>query len=201
MTSITSPRATASAAPDLAVGVLVGSLRRTSFNRMVAQTLPELAPQGMQISLLPSIGQIPLYDQDLFDQGLPAPVQALAQAIGERRAVVIVTPEYNYSVPGALKNALDWLSRLQPKPLSGKHVLLQSASMGALGGVRGQYHLRQVLVALNAQVMNLPEVLIGNVDRKVDVASGRLVDEASRGFIRQQLNALAAYLQSQRAAL
>lgn len=178
------------ASSPLRAGVLVGSLRRGSFNRMVARSLPPLAPHGLQVTELPSIAPIPLYDQDLFDQGVPEPVLALAQAIGDCRALVIVTPEYNYSVPGVLKNALDWLSRLPGKPLSNKHVALQSASMGALGGVRAQYHLRQVLVALNAQVMNLPEVLIGNVDKKVDLAAGRLVDEASCGFIRQQLAAL-----------
>lgn len=160
----------ASIPADLQVGVLVGSLRRGSFNRMVAQSLPALAPAGMRIALLPSIAQIPLYDQDLFDAGIPPAVSALAQAIGDTRAVIIVTPEYNYSVPGAL------------------------------GGVRAQYHLRQVLVALNAQVMNLPEVLIGNVDKKVDAAAGRLTDEASLGFMRQQLVALAAFAQTHRAA-
>lgn len=190
----------ASTPADLQVGVLVGSLRRGSFNRMVAQSLPALAPAGMRIALLPSIAQIPLYDQDLFDAGIPPAVSALAQAIGDTRAVIIVTPEYNYSVPGALKNALDWLSRLPSKPLSGLNVALQSASMGALGGVRAQYHLRQVLVALNAQVMNLPEVLIGNVDKKVDAAAGRLTDEASLGFMRQQLVALAAFARAHRAA-
>lgn len=190
---MTPPTAPHNPSSPLAVGVLVGSLRRGSFNRMVAQTLPDLAPPGLRISALPSIAPIPLYDQDLFDASVPAAVQALAQAIGEMRAVIIVTPEYNFSVPGALKNALDWLSRLPGKPLSGKAVALQSASMGALGGVRAQYHLRQVLVALNAQVMNLPEVLIGNVDKKVDTDTGKLTDEASLGFIRQQLQALGSF--------
>lgn len=178
---------------DLVVGILVGSLRRASFNRMVAQTLPELAPAGMTLRPLPSIAELPLYNQDVFDDGIPAPVFALADAVAGVDALVIVTPEYNYSVPGGLKNAIDWLSRLRDKPLSAKPVALQSASMGLLGGVRAQYHLRQVLVAVNALVLNLPEVMIGNVDRKVDIAHGRLSDAESREHLSRQLQALLSF--------
>ncbi len=110
------------------------------------------------------------------------------------RKVVIVTPEYNYSVPGALKNALDWLSRLPGKPMGSRPVALQSASMGMLGGVRAQYHLRQVLVALDARVMNLPEVMIGQVQNKVDADAGRLVDGDSREHIRHQLDAFVRFI-------
>ncbi len=105
----------------LKVVTLLGSLRKGSFNGMVARTLPGIAPAGMDISALPSIGDIPLYDADIQEEeGFPQRVQEIAQQIREADGVVIVTPEYNYSVPGGLKNAIDWLSRLPEQPLSGK---------------------------------------------------------------------------------
>ncbi|KAE9847145.1 hypothetical protein GP671_30595, partial [Escherichia coli] len=129
-----------------------------SFNWMVARTLPQLAPTGMEISALPSIGDIPLYDADVQqEEGFPQSVEALAEQIRQADGVVIVTPEYNYSVPGGLKNAIDWLSRLPEQPLSGKPVLIPTSSMGAIGGARCQYHQRQILVFPDAMVVNKPE--------------------------------------------
>lgn len=174
--------------------VITGSLRRASFNRMVAQTLPELVATDVEIALHATLGDIPLYDQDTFDAGLPDGVARLAEAVFAADGVVIVTPEYNYSVPGALKNALDWLSRLPGKPMGSRPVALQSASMGMLGGVRAQYHLRQVLVALDARVMNLPEVMIGQVQNKVDADAGRLIDGDAREHIRRQLDAFVRFI-------
>jgi len=137
----------------LKVVTLLGSLRKGSFNGMVARTLPKLAPEGMEVTPLPSIGDIPLYDADVQqEEGFPAAVEALAAQIREADGVVIVTPEYNYSVPGGLKNAIDWLSRLPEQPLAGKPVLIQTSSMGAIGGARCQYHLRQILVFLDAGI-------------------------------------------------
>jgi chromate reductase len=107
--------------------------------------------------------------------------------------VIIVTPEYNYSVPGVLKNALDWLSRLPTQPFAGKPTMIQSGSPGVIGGARAQYHLRQILVFLDATVMNKPEVMIGQIASKVDAGSGELTDEATRGFIAAQLKAFAAF--------
>ena len=152
----------------LKVVTLLGSLRKGSFNGMVARTLPGIAPAGMDISALPSIGDIPLYDADMQEEeGFPQRVQEIAQQIREADGVVIVTPEYNYSVPGGLKNAIDWLSRLPEQPLSGKPVLIQTSSMGAIGGARCQYHLRQILVFLDAMVMNKPEFMGGVIQNKV----------------------------------
>lgn len=178
----------------LKIVAIVGSLRKASFNRIVAENLPTLSPSGLHITVLPGLHEIPMYDQDDFDKGIPKAVTALAQAVSDADGVILVTPEYNYSMPGALKNALDWLSRLPNKPMNEKAVLLQSASMGALGGVRAQYHLRQVLVALNATVMNTPEVLIGSVQNKVDVSTRRITEAQTREFIGAQLVALEAHL-------
>jgi len=176
--------------PFVRIGVLVGSLRRGSFNRIVANTLPSLAPARAHLVKLPELHDVPPFDQDLCDHSLPMPVQSLADAIHRCDAVVIVSPEYNFSMPGVLKNGLDWLSRVPGKPLSGKPVALQSATTAALGGVRGQHHLRQVMVALNAHVRNLPEVIIGNVDRKVDPTLGRLTDATALDLAARQLSAL-----------
>jgi len=172
---------------------LVGSLRQGSYNRMIADTLPELAPAGVIITAAPSIAGIPLYDADLQNKGFPPDVLALAAAIQAADGVIIVTPEYNYSVPGVLKNAIDWLSRLSPQPLAGKPLAIQSASMGVMGGVRAQYHLRQILVFLDALVLNKPEVMVGAAQTKVDEAKGRLVEEGTRKFIASQLEAFAAF--------
>ena len=114
----------------LQVVTLLGSLRKGSFNGMVARTLPKIAPASMEVNALPSIADIPLYDADVQqEEGFPATVEALAEQIRQADGVVIVTPEYNYSVPGGLKNAIDWLSRLPDQPLAGKPVLIQTSSM------------------------------------------------------------------------
>ncbi len=179
----------------LKVVTLLGSLRKGSFNGMVARTLPGIAPAGMDISALPSIGDIPLYDADMQEEeGFPQRVQEIAQQIREADGVVIVTPEYNYSVPGGLKNAIDWLSRLPEQPLSGKPVLIQTSSMGAIGGARCQYHLRQILVFLDAMVMNKPEFMGGVIQNKVDPQAGEVVDQSTLDHLRGQLTAFGDYI-------
>src|SRR5690349_3397803 len=110
------------ATESLRVVTLCGSLRRGSYNAAIARALPALAPEGMDITALGSPGEFPLYDADIQAQGFPAPVTAMADAIRAADGVIFVTPEYNYSVPGVLKNAIDWLSRLQPQPFAGKPV-------------------------------------------------------------------------------
>lgn len=180
----------------LNVVTLLGSLRKGSFNAMVARTLPKVAPANMQVSALPSIGDIPLYDADLQEsEGFPAAVVAIADQIRAADGVVIVTPEYNYSVPGGLKNAIDWLSRLPDQPLAGKPVLIQTSSMGAIGGARCQYHLRQILVFLDAMVMNKPEFMGGAIQTKVDVQAGEVVEQSTLDHLGGQLTAFAGYIQ------
>lgn len=175
-------------APRSTIAVLLGSLRQASLNRVIAESLAELVPEGVDVVLLPSVGDLPHYDQDIQDKGFPKAVEALADGIRQADAVVIVTPEYNYSVPGALKNAIDWLSRLKDQPFNDKPVAIQTASPGAIGGARAQYHLRQMLVFLNAQVLNKPEIMVGMAADKIK--DGKLVDEKTRGFIKTQLEAL-----------
>jgi chromate reductase len=171
---------------------LLGSLRKGSLNAAIARALPALAPAGVSITALGSISEFPHYDADLQAGGFPAPVQAMAERIRAADGVIIVTPEYNYSVPGALKNAIDWLSRLTPQPFAGKAVAIQTASPGLLGGARAQYHLRQSLVFLDAHVLNKPEVMVGQAAAKVNGDTLELSDTGTREFIATQLKALAA---------
>ncbi|AHI25017.1 hypothetical protein BGC31_02975 [Komagataeibacter xylinus] len=171
--------------------VLLGSLRQASLNRMVAETLPRIAPEGIHISPLGCVGAFPLYDQDLQDREMPAPVLEMADQIRSADGVIIVTPEYNYSVPGVLKNALDWLSRMAPQPLARKPLAIQTVSPGMIGGARAQYHLRQILVFLDAYVLNRPEVMIGQAATKFDTERRELTDQGTRDFLVRQINALA----------
>src|ERR1043166_6423401 len=137
-------------ASNLNVLVICGSLRKGSYNAMVANTLPDLVPDGMKLTRSPTI-VMPLYNADVqTGEGFPAPATALADAIRGCDGVIIVTPEYNYSIPGVLKNAIDWLSRMQNQPFANKPVAIQSATQGPLGGPRMQYHLRQSLISLSS---------------------------------------------------
>jgi chromate reductase, NAD(P)H dehydrogenase (quinone) len=173
--------------------ILLGSLRKASINGGIARALPTLAPEGVTIAPLGSIGAFPLYDADVQAEGVPAAVEAMGAAILAADGVIVVSPEYNYSVPGGLKNALDWLSRLPSNPLKGKPVLIQSASPGAFGGGRMQYHLRQIFVFLDGRVFNTPEAMVGGAGTKFDAATGDLTDEGTKAFLGKQLAAFAAF--------
>jgi len=179
---------------NLNVLVICGSLRKGSFNAMVANTLPDLAPAGMKITRSPTI-VMPLYNADVQNsEGFPAPATALADAIRAADGVIIVTPEYNYSIPGVLKNAIDWVSRLQNQPFAGKPVAIQSATGGPLGGGRMQYHLRQCLIFLDAFTFGRPEIFIGMAQNKVDAAKGVVTDPPTLDIVKQQLAAFAKFI-------
>jgi chromate reductase len=140
------------------------------------------------------VGAFPHYDADVQAEGFPAEVLAMSEAIAAADGVIIVTPEYNYSVPGALKNALDWLSRVPEAPFKHKAVAIQTGSPGPIGGARAQYHLRQILVFLDALVLNKPEVMVGLIPSKIDPESGELADVVTRDFIAGQLTNFAAFV-------
>ncbi|NYU10435.1 hypothetical protein A8O28_15365 [Enterobacteriaceae bacterium CCUG 67584] len=170
---------------------LLGSLRAVSFNAVVARNLGLLAPAGVEVNALGSVGGIPHYNADLQAQEFPDAVVQMGKAIAAADGLIIVTPEYNYSVPGALKNALDWLSRLPDTPVAGKPVAILTASPGAIGGARAQYHLRQILVFLNGRVLNKPEVMIGQAASRLDPETDSITDADARSLITDQLSALA----------
>jgi chromate reductase, NAD(P)H dehydrogenase (quinone) len=174
---------------------ICGSLRKGSYNRVVMNALPALAPEGMKITEAPPFTEFPLYNADIQNStGFPAPVQKLADAIRAADGVIINTPEYNFGVPGGLKNAIDWVSRLQNQPFIGKPVALQSASPGPVGGARVQYDLRRTMVFLDAMTLNKPEIFIGNCAQRIDDKTGKITDEATVGFIKQQLAAFAKFI-------
>jgi chromate reductase, NAD(P)H dehydrogenase (quinone) len=169
---------------------LCGSLRRGSFNRMALKAAIELAPQGMTIEPFERLTDIPLYNEDVLEAGYPPTVQELRQRIASADAVLFVSPEYNYSVPGVLKNAIDWASRPPSPPFDGKPVAIMGASPGLFGTARAQYHLRQICVFVNAFPLNRPEVMIAQAQQKFD-ADGRLKDDQTRKFIGDLLQNLA----------
>jgi len=182
--------------PFMNILCICGSLRRDSYNAIVARTLPILAPAGMEITAAPSFRTIPHYDTDSQQEnGFPAEVVALGDAVRKTDGVIVVTPEYNYSVPGALKNALDWMSRLPNQPFVHKPVAIQTAATGPVGGARAQYHLRQIMVFLEALVFNKPEIFINNVKTKVDETASELIDIPTRDIIKQQLAAFATFVE------
>lgn len=178
-------------ADTLRVFAFCGSLRKGSFNRMALRAAEELAPPGMSFDSC-DIGQIPLYNEDVRAKGYPPPVQDMRERIRAAGAILFVTPEYNYSMPGVLKNAIDWASRPPDQPFAGKPAAIMGASPSMLGSARAQYHLRQSCVFLNMFPVNRPEVFIAAADKKFD-AEGRLTDEPTRSFIAQLLVALAAW--------
>jgi chromate reductase, NAD(P)H dehydrogenase (quinone) len=174
---------------------ICGSLRKGSYNRIVMNALQGYAPEGMRIAEAPSYAEFPLYNADIQNStGFPAPVQTLAEAIRAAGGVIFVSPEYNYGVPGPLKNAIDWVSRLPNQPFANKPIALISASAGILGGGRMQYDLRRSMIFLDAWTMNKPEIFIGNVSQKIDEKTGQIKDEQAIGFIKQQLAAFAKFI-------
>jgi len=179
----------------LNVLTICGSLRKGSFNAMVQRALPSLAPNGMTLKPAPSFTEFPLYNADIQNStGFPAPVNTLADAIRAADGVIFCSPEYNFGIPGGFKNAIDWVSRLPNQPFAGKPIALQSASPGPLGGGRVQYDLRRAMVFLDAFTLNKPEIFIGNCASKFDEKTGEIKDEATRGFIKQQLAAFATFI-------
>lgn len=167
---------------------IAGSLRRGSYNRAALRAATQLVPEDTTLETFELDG-IPAFNQD-EEQNPPAKVVELKRRIREADALLIVTPEYNYSIPGVLKNAIDWASRpYGDSAWNGKPAAIMGASVGTIGTARAQYHLRQMFVFLNVFPINQPEVMIGNASERFD-AEGNLTDETTREFIRQLLQNL-----------
>lgn len=165
---------------------LCGSLRQSSFNQSLLGALPALAPADWTFQSLAGLGDMPLYNQDIEEHdGFPGPVQRMAEAIRSADGLVIATPEYNYGPPGVLKNAIDWLSRVEDQPFEGKPVSLMSASPSPMGGIRGQMGLRPVFVALKALVTARPEVAVASAHERF--RDGALAHEQTEGVISDHL--------------
>ena len=177
--------------PDLKILGIPGSLRKASFNRSALAAAQWLLPAGASLDVFELEG-IPVYNQDL-DRQPPARVVELKARVRAADAILFATPEYNYSIPGVLKNAIDWASRpYGDSAWQGKPVAVMGASVGILGSARAQYHLRQCFVFLNMYPVNQPEVLIANAAQRFD-ERGELTDETSRDLIRKLLAELVAW--------
>jgi chromate reductase, NAD(P)H dehydrogenase (quinone) len=174
---------------------ICGSLRKASYNRMVMNALPGLAPSHVKIAEAPSFADFPLYSADIQDKGIPGAVHALAEAVHAANGVIFLAPEYNFSMPGGLKNAIDWVSRVTNQPFAGKPVALQSAAGGSLGGGRMQYDLRRAMIFLDAITLNKPEIFIGNCSQKIDAKTGEITDQQTIALLKQQLEAFAKFIE------
>lgn len=179
--------------PDrLKVLGIAGSLRKNSVNKSLLKAAIELKPGNMEIEIF-DISDIPLYNEDIRANGDPEPVKVFKKKIAEADGLLIVTPEYNYSIPGVLKNAIDWASRpAADSPLNGKPMAMMGAG-GRMGTVRAQTHLRQVAVFTNMLTLNRPEVLIAGAGEKFD-KDGRLIDERSRNQVKNLLEAFVKWV-------
>lgn len=175
------------------IGILEGSLRKASLSRAYGRCAANLAPEGTSITHLPSTEALPHFNQDVLDAGMPQAVTALGEAVANIDALLIVTPEYNWSVPGSLKNAIDWLSRLKPVPLDGMPVAIWTVSPGLLGGARVHEPLRHILHSQGMHVMAKPEVQVGGAIGKIDMATGTITNEDTATFLKTHLQSFAAY--------
>jgi chromate reductase len=170
---------------------IAGSLRRNSYNRSALRAAQQLVPPDATLEVFELDG-IPVFSEDEERQP-PAKVVELKKHIREADAVLFVTPEYNYSIPGGLKNAIDWASRpYGDSAWTGKPAAIMGASIGALGTARAQYHLRQVFVFLNMHALNQPEVMIANASQNFD-GEGNLTNETTKTLIRQLLSNLVSW--------
>jgi len=171
---------------------IAGSLRKSSFNKALLRSATELLPDGVELEIFDLEG-VPPFNQDLEKDPVPK-VKELKSKVRAADGLLIVTPEYNYSVPGVLKNAIDAASRpYGDNPFDGKPVAIMGASIGMLGTVRAQYHLRQTMVFLNMLPINRPEIMVPFAEKEFDEA-GRLTDVSTREKVKELVQALAEWV-------
>ena len=179
---------------------IAGSLRRASYNRALLCAAPQLTPPSLMIEI-EVLDDLPMFNADLTGDATPLSVERVRRAVRQADGLLLVTPEYNHGVPGVLKNAIDWLSQpLADSALDGKPTALMGASTGQAGTARGQSQLRQSFVLTNTPAMLRPEVLVGRAQDKFDT-TGRLVDEATRRFVRDFLDRFAHWIEQQQRSL
>jgi chromate reductase, NAD(P)H dehydrogenase (quinone) len=178
---------------DLKILGISGSLRKNSYNTAALRVCEELMPAGMRMTYA-RIDDIPLFNQDVFDAGIPESAKRLRAEVAAADGLLIASPEYNFSMSAALKNAIDWGSRPPNQVFQDKPVAIFSATQGPLGGPRNQYDLRRVLTQLWGHVLPRPEVFIGAAQTKFD-ASGKLTDEATRKFLAELVVGFKAWIE------
>jgi len=172
-------------ADEIKVLGVCGSLRKASLSMAALRACKDMMPAGMSLQIA-NIGDIPMYNQDVFDAGIPASAKRFFDEVAAADGVLIATPEYNFSLPAVLKNAIDWVSKMPNQPFNNKPIAVFSASQGPLGGARVQYDVRRILVQLWAYPLPRPEVFIGNAPAKF--ADGKLADETTRKFLTELLS-------------
>ena len=172
---------------------IAGSLRRGSFNRSLLEAAASLAAPGMRVRVYDQLAAVPLFSEDVEAAGVPEGVQQLREQVGEADALLIATPEYNQSMPGVLKNTIDWLSRPPGEVLVGKPVAILGASAGRWGTRLAQSHLRHVLYATEALVMPQPSLFLAGARELFD-GDGHLVDERTSQALRQLLGAFGGWI-------
>jgi chromate reductase len=177
---------------DLKVLGICGSLRKKSFNMAALRAAGDLLPPGMSLRIT-SIADLPMYNQDVLDAGMPEPVKGFRTEVAQADGVLIASPEYNFSVTAPLKNAIDWASRPPDQPWQDKPIAIFSASPGPVGGARVQYDLRRILGQIWGHVLPRPEVFIGSAASKFD-ADLRLTDETTRKFLTDLLVGFKAWI-------
>lgn len=181
------------------VFAVAGSLRKESWNKKLLRAALELVPPGMMIHQFDGLGEIPPYNADIDVDPRPEPVRALKQMLAACDGLLVVTPEYNYGIPGVLKNAIDWASRPSATtPLLGKVALLMGASTGPSGTARAQQQLRQNFVFTKTTVLPAPEITVAKAVEKFD-AGGRLIDDEVRQLIAERLATLGEWIYKLRA--
>ncbi|MDP4126428.1 MAG: NADPH-dependent FMN reductase [Bacillota bacterium] len=173
---------------ELRIIGISGSLRKKSYNKAALCAAAELLPKGTTLEIV-DLSLIPFFNEDVEATGVPQVVVDLKKKLAAADAILIATPEYNYSIPPVLKNALDWASRGTELPLRGKPVAIMSASPGMLGGGYVQYHLRKVCIKLELKTLKIPKVLITNANKKFD-RGGKLIDDLTKKSITKLLRAL-----------
>jgi chromate reductase len=179
---------------SIRVAGIAGSLREGSLNKGLLRAAAELAPAGMEIKIYTRLGDIPPYNDDVFQKGDPEPVADLKGFIRDADAMLISTPEYNYGVPGVLKNAIDWASRPAGKSaLNRKPAAIMGCSPGLGGTIRAQHALRQTFVFTETHVMSQPEIKIPSAAPLFD-ASSNLTDETTRQHVKKFLDAFALWV-------
>jgi chromate reductase, NAD(P)H dehydrogenase (quinone) len=187
-------------ADQLNVLVICGSLRKGSYNAALTRALPGLVPPEIKLVTAPPFETLPLYNADIQEgSGFPGPAETLATAIRTADGVLFVTPEYNWSMPGGLKNAIDWISRMKEQPFEGKPVAIQSCSTGMLGGSRMQYHWRMSMTFVKALIFGTPEVFVAQAQNKFDKETLELKDQPTKDMVKIQLAAFAKFIRRMKA--
>jgi chromate reductase, NAD(P)H dehydrogenase (quinone) len=177
---------------ELKVLGICGSLRKASLNMVALRACSEMLPSGMALEIA-SIDDLPMYNQDVFDAGMPEPVKRIRSAIAAADGVLFAAPEYNFSVSAPLKNMIDWASRAPNQVFQDKPVAIFSVTPGPVGGARMQYDLRKILGQLWGHVLPKPEVFIGNAASKF--SNGVLTDETTRKFLTELLVAFKPWIE------